>query len=164
MRPLAPLLRTHLSGLLVYAAGDTAAAVLLHQVSGPRLAGLALVGGLLYSWEVPAYFRWIDRRLPAEGHGRARRWSRAAVSLLYFNPLWIARHLFFLRLFTGQTPLLSASLLGIATQSFLVNALPTLGVNYIIQNNVRAEWRFLVSALFSGVMAVYYALSAGWFG
>ncbi|MBU6122913.1 hypothetical protein [Hymenobacter siberiensis] len=50
-------LGNHVRGFLIYAAGDTAAALLLHQFSWLRLLGMALVGGLLYSTEVPAYFR-----------------------------------------------------------------------------------------------------------
>lgn len=153
--------RNHLRGLLIYAAGDTAAALLLHQFSWDRLAGLALVGGTLYAWEVPAYFRWIDRRVPpAPGWGR--RLGRAALSLGYFNPLWIARHLLFIRLFAGQWHLVSAELLGVATRSFLANVPVSFVANYVIQNHVPPRWRFVASATFSGLMAVYYALSAEW--
>jgi hypothetical protein len=31
--------------------------------------------------------------------------------------------------------------------------------NYVIQNKISLQWRFLASAIFSGLMAVYYALS-----
>ncbi len=53
-------------------------------------------------------------------------------------------------------------MLPLATKSFLINAPASLLVNYYIQNKVSAEWRFVASAIFSGVMAVYYAVSATW--
>lgn len=156
-------LRNHLRGLLIYAAGDTAAALLVHQFSWGRLLGMALVGGLLYSWEVPAYFRWLDQRVPpSPTSSLAARWMRAALSLAYFNPLWIARHYVFLKLFSGHPEQVTWELLPLATRSFVLNIPVSLFVNYYIQNRVSADWRFVVSAAFSGVMAVYYALSAAW--
>lgn len=156
-------LRDTLRGFLIYAAGDTVAALLLHEFSWFRLLGMALIGGLLYSVEVPAYFRWIDHRLPSDDQaGWGRKWGRAALSLLYFNPLWIARHFVFLRLCSGHPEQITLDLLPLATRSFLLNAPVALLVNYYIQNRVAPEWRFVASALFSGIMAVYYALSAAW--
>ncbi|WBO84935.1 hypothetical protein [Hymenobacter yonginensis] len=154
-------LRNHLRGLVIYAAGDTAAALLLHQFSWGRLGGMALVGGTLYSLEVPAYFRWIDRQVPP-APGLRRRLTRAALSLLYFNPLWIARHLLFIKLFSGLWQEVSWGLLAVAGRSFLLNIPVSFTANYLIQNHVSARWRFVASALFSGLMAVYYALSAVW--
>ncbi|GAB3288006.1 hypothetical protein [Hymenobacter tenuis] len=156
-------LRNHLRGFLIYAAGDTVAALLLHQFSWGRLLGMALVGGLLYSTEVPAYFRWLDRRVPPSAHASwPTKLMRASLSLLYFNPLWIARHYVFLRLFSGHPEQITLGLLPLATRSFLVNIPVSLGANYFIQNKVSAEWRFVASAVFSGLMAVYYAVSAVW--
>ena len=156
-------LGTHVQGFLIYAAGDTAAALLLHQFSWLRLLGMALVGGLLYSTEVPAFFRWLDARVPARPDGsQLRKISRAALTLLYFNPLWIARHYVFLGLFGGAAESISLALLPVAGRSFLLNAPVSLAANYFIQNRVRASRRFMVSALFSGLMAISYALSAAW--
>ncbi|MBD2715755.1 hypothetical protein KBK19_11985 [Microvirga sp. STR05] len=153
--------RNHLRGLLIYAAGDTAAALLLHQFSVGRLLGMALVGGLLYSLEVPAYFSWIDRQVPP-APGLKRRLGRAALSLLYFNPLWIARHMLFIQLFSGHADQISTGLLAVALRSFLLNVPVSFAANYLIQNHIPPRRRFLASALFSGLMAVYYALSATW--
>ncbi|WP_345235522.1 hypothetical protein [Hymenobacter saemangeumensis] len=156
-------LGTHIQGFLIYAAGDTAAALLLHQFSLLRLLGMALVGGLLYSTEVPAYFRWLDARVPARAEGsQLRKTSRAALTLLYFNPLWIARHYVFLGVFGGAAETLSLALLPAAGRSFLLNAPVSLVANYYIQNRVTTSRRFVASAVFSGVMAVSYALSAAW--
>ncbi|WP_188558850.1 hypothetical protein [Hymenobacter glacieicola] len=156
-------LRNHFRGFLIYAAGDTVAALLLHEFSWGRLLGMALVGGLLYSWEVPAYFRWLDQRVPSSATASlGAKWMRAALSLAYFNPLWIARHYVFLRFFSGHPEQITWDLVPLATRSFVLNIPVSLLVNYYIQNRVSAEWRFVVSAVFSGVMAVYYALSAAW--
>jgi hypothetical protein len=153
--------RNHVRGSLIYAAGDTAAALLQHIFSWSRLLGIALVAGTIYSWEVPAYFRWIDRRVPHRP-GWTAKLRRASLALAYFNPLWIARHFVFIRLCSGQFDQITWDLLPMAARSFLFNAPVSLLVNYYIQNKLPAERRFLGSALFSGVMAVYYALSANW--
>ncbi len=153
----------HVQGFLIYAAGDTAAALLLHQFSWLRLLGMALVGGLLYSTEVPAFFRWLDARVPARPDGnQLRKISRAALTLLYFNPLWIARHYVFIAIFGGTAGSLSLALLPVAGRSFLLNAPVSLAANYYIQNCVATDRRFMASAIFSGFMAVSYALSAAW--
>ena len=156
-------LGTHVQGFLIYAAGDTAAALVLHQFGWLRLLGMALVGGLLYSTEVPAFFRWLDARVPARPDGsQLRKTSRAVLTLLYFNPLWIARHYVFLGVFGGTAETLSLALLPIAGRSFLLNAPVSLAANYYIQNRVAPGRRFMASAVFSGFMAVSYALSAAW--
>ena len=41
----------------------------------------------------------------------------------------------------------------------LIDIPVSLIANYLIQNKVRLDWRFISSALFSALMAVYYALS-----
>ncbi|SNC67876.1 hypothetical protein SAMN06265337_2102 [Hymenobacter gelipurpurascens] len=153
--------RNHLRGALIYAAGDTAAALLQHDFSWSRLLGVALVAGTVYAWEVPTYFRWIDRRVPHRP-GWTAQLRRASLALAYFNPLWIARHFVFIRLASGHLDTITWALLPMAARSFLLNVPVSLAVNYFIQNKLRPDRRFLVSALFSGVMAVYYALSATW--
>ena len=84
---------------------------------------------------------------------------RTALALLYFNPIWIARHLFFIYLFSGRYQAISWSIFGIALKSFLVNIPISLAGNYIIQNKIALKHRFWASATFSALMAVYYALS-----
>ncbi|WP_035564183.1 hypothetical protein [Hymenobacter sp. IS2118] len=153
----------HIRGFLIYGAGDTAAALILGQFSWLRLLGMALVGGLLYSTEVPAYFRWLDARVPSRPDGsQLRKTGRAALTLLYFNPLWIARHYVFLALFGGAAKTLSLAILPLAGRSFLLSAPVSLAANYYIQNCVATSRRFVASAVFSGVMAVIYALSVAW--
>ncbi|NOZ95892.1 MAG: hypothetical protein GXP47_14305 [Acidobacteria bacterium] len=155
--------RDVLNGALIYAAGDTVAAAILGQLSATRLAGMMLVGATVYAFEIPNYFRWIDRR--TEGMPRGWRFAaaRTGLALLYFNPLWIARHLLFIAVFSGRWETAGWGLLHTALLSWLFNIpLSAIG-NYIIQVWLSFRWRFVGSAVFSGLMAVYYALSGVWF-
>jgi hypothetical protein len=123
-----------------------------------RLLGLALVGATLYAFEIPNYFNWIEQKVKdLEGWKRAT--LKTGLAILYFNPLWIARHLFFIRLFSGGLEQLSWGLLEVAALSFLANIPISLAGNFVIQNWIRVRWRFLASAIFSALMAIYYALS-----
>lgn len=160
---LYPSKRDALFGLLIYGAGDTVAALILGQFMWARLFGLMFVGATLYAWEVPAYFRWIDRRTAGLARGPRLAVARTALALLYFNPLWIARHLLFIAVFSSNREALQVALLHTATVSWLVNIPLSLVGNAIIQVALPLRWRFVGSATFSGLMAVYYALSGVWF-
>jgi hypothetical protein len=140
-----------------------AAALILGEFSVGRTAGMALVGGLIYALEIPRYFRWIDRRVPSRGTARSTL-ARGGLAMLYFNPVWIARHLLFIRLFSGRWNDVSWALLGTGLASWAANVPLSLLGNLVIQNALPYRWRFLASALFSALMAVYYAVSAVWFG
>ncbi|MFZ2901003.1 MAG: hypothetical protein WA004_20395 [Saprospiraceae bacterium] len=140
-------------GAVIYTAGDTVAALILGDFLWTRMLGISLVGALVYALEIPHYFQWIDRR-------QTTALSRTALAMLYFNPLWIARHLFFIYLFSGQMEEVGWGLLAVAGYSFLANIPLSLLGNYVVQNVVRLPWRFFASAVFSALMAVYYALSA----
>lgn len=138
-------------GLIIYPLGDTIAALILHEFSIYRLLGMMVVGGLIYSLEIPAWFSYINERFTGIG--------RTLMAMLYFNPLWIARHLVFIFLFTGQVSTIHWSILIIALKSFAVNVPVAFTANYVIQNKLPLRWRFLSSAVFSSLMAIYYALS-----
>ena len=138
-------------GLIIYPLGDTVAALLMHEFSVYRLLGMMVAGGLIYSLEIPAWFSYINRRYGGM--------QRTLMAMLYFNPLWIARHLLFIFLFTGQISMIHWSIITIALKSFAVNLPLAFAVNYIIQNKLPLSWRFFSSAVFSSLMAVYYALS-----
>lgn len=137
-------------GMLIYPVGDTAAALLTGGFSPLRLAGMMVVGGLVYAWEIPAWFRWINA-----GYTGA---ARAAMAVLYFNPLWIARHLAFICLLTGRSPDIAPGLLLVSLKGFAVNLPVAFAVNYLIQNRTPLKWRFTASAAFSALLAVYYPL------
>lgn len=147
-----------LRGAVIYAAGDSAAALLLGDFSLWRLIGMAAVGATVYAFEVPNYFNWIERKV----QGKPKRSSallKTGLALLYFNPLWIARHLCFIKLFSGAWAEIDWGLLLTALYSFGANIPLSLVGNFTIQNVVPLHRRFLVSAIFSALMALYYALS-----
>ena len=131
---------------------------MLHEFNWERLFGMVMVGATFYAFEIPNYFNWIDRK--TAGQSGQRRWlSRSLWAILYFNPLWIARHLFFIKLFSGQFDAINTGLLRVAFWSFMVNIPISFVANALIQNKIHLKWRFFASAVFSALMAVYYAAS-----
>jgi len=149
-------------GGVVYAAGDTFATFLTGEFLYQRLVGMLILGGTLYALEIPTYFHYLDRRI----HGKSllNSLKRMLFSTLFFNPLWIARHLIFIECFAGKWQAIDLDILLIATHSF-VYALPVaLLVNYMIQNKTPLDWRYVASSTFSAFMAVYFALSEVLFG
>ena len=117
-----------------------------------------LVGVTVYAFEIPNYFDWIVRKTE-HLKGIKATLTKTGLAILYFNPLWIGRHLLFIKLFSGQFQDINFGLLKIAFWSFLANILISFVANYIIQNRFKMKWRFLGSAIFSALMAIYYALS-----
>lgn len=117
-----------------------------------------LVGAIIYSFEIPNYFVWIDKKTSAH-KGIKKTFLKTGLAIAYFNPLWIFRHLVFIKLFAGNYEQINSALLLIAFWSFLANIPISLLANYMIQNKIRLDWRFVASAIFSGLMAIYYALS-----
>ena len=117
-----------------------------------------LVGAIIYSLEIPNYFAWIDK-ITKTYSGIQKTLVKTGLAIAYFNPLWIFRHLAFIKLFSGNYEQVNSNLLLIAFWSFLANIPISLCANYLIQNKVRLDWRFMTSALFSALMAIYYALS-----
>ncbi len=150
-----------LRGGLIYGGGDALAALILGQFSLTRFAVMALLGASLYALEVPNWFHLIDRLVPGRGALFATL-SRTALALLYFNPLWIARHLAIIQWASGSRP--DWSLLSVGASAFLANIPLALAANWLIQNRLPESWRFTASALYSALMALYYALSQVWFG
>lgn len=147
-----------LRGMLIYSIGDTAAAVLLNEFSAFRLLGMMLIGSTIYAVEIPNYFLWIDKKFPRKGNSSGVIY-RTLLAILYFNPLWISRHLLFIKIFTLNTDQIDFYLLTLGAASFVVNIPISVAANYIIQNFIKYKNRFLASAVFSSLMAVYYALS-----
>ena len=124
---------------------------------------MILVGATFYAFEIPNYFDWIVKKTEHQ-KGIKATLTKTGLAILYFNPLWIARHLLFIKLFSGQFELVGWNLLEIAFWSFLANILISFMANYVIQNQFMLKWRFLASAIFSAFMAIYYALSETFFG
>ena len=117
-----------------------------------------IIGATVYAFEIPNYFDWIVKKTK---HliGLQASLVKTALAILYFNPIWIARHLLFIKLFSGQLDAIGWHIFEIALWSFLANILISFIANYIIQNRFKLKWRFLASAVFSALMAIYYALS-----
>jgi hypothetical protein len=150
--------QTIVRGALVYSAGDLAAALILNEFSWTRLLGIVFTGATVYAFEIPNFFTWIEK-LAGTMHHLLKPFARTLMAMFYFNPLWIARHLLFIKLFSGRFEEINSGLLVVASWSFLVNIPVSLAANYLIQNHVKMKWRFLASAFFSSLMAVYYAMS-----
>lgn len=159
---LMPDWRNAVRGGLIYAGGDSVAALISGEFQILRAMGTLFIGATLYATEIPAYFRWIDRRFSKAG--RWNRLKRALLAQAFFNPLWIARHLLFIRLCSKRWTEIDWHLLAIGWDSFLHIVPIGLLMNYVIQNLVPLNWRFLASACYSALMAVYFALSEVLFG
>ncbi len=151
-----------LKGAIIYAIGDTIASILLHEFMWQRLLGMLFIGATVYAFEIPNYFAWIDKKTAFQ-NGIKKIIRKTLLAILYFNPLWIARHLFFIKLCSQKYESLNFGLLEIAFWSFLVNIPISIIANYIIQNKIKLDWRFMASAVFSGIMAIYYAMSESLF-
>jgi hypothetical protein len=150
-------------GGLIYSVGDTIAALISSEFDWIRLAGIIVIGATIYAFEIPNYFKWIDKKVAGKA-GFKPSMYRALLAMLYFNPLWIARHILFIRLLMGQFDQINWSILEVGLISFLINIPISLIANYIIQNLISFKHRFVASAIFSGLMAIYYSLSNHWFG
>ena len=151
-----------LIGGFIYMTGDTIAALIIDQFSWIRLFGIFALGATLYSFEIPRYFKWIEKVI-AEYEGWKKVALKTSMALLYFNPIWIARHLLFVQLFSGNIEMITWDLLRIGLISFAVNIPVSILANYLIQNRISLKYRFFASAIFSGIMAIYYSMSSVWF-
>ena len=170
-----------LVGWLLYPLGDLLGQVLLGRFSLERTGVITLLGGLLYRFEIPRWFLMLDNYRPASKAillpftnksgprtGHLNWLGRTLGAMAYFNPLWIARHVFFIYLATHQFQLpdgLSTVLidcLKVGWQSFLANLPISLLGNYLIQEKLPYQYRFAGSAGLSAFMASLYALEY-WF-
>ncbi len=165
----------------VYPLGDLVAQLISGHVQWQRLVVMAIAGGLVYRYEVPAWFRNLDRfefspltldrsrlaRATASPDGHLNWLGRTLGAILYFNPLWVARHLIFIRLGSDPASLLHASsylaAVTIGIKSFLVNLPISFAGNYVIQMCLPLRWRFLGSSIFSAILATAYALAYRFF-
>ncbi len=152
-----------ISGIFIYAIGDSIAAFLTGNFSVYRMLGIALIGSTLYAIEIPNWFLFIDRIT----NGRVQNWKtkilRMLLAMAYFNPLWIARHIALVAIISGKWYEISWSLLNTGFTSFIYQIPITILGNYVIQNKLEYKHRFLANCIYSGLMAIYFALSAVWF-
>ena len=59
---------------------------------------MVFIGATLYAFEIPNYFSWIVKKTNAL-KGLKLTLTKTTLAIAYFNPLWIARHLLFIKLF-----------------------------------------------------------------
>lgn len=158
------LSKNQLRGLIIYPLGDTIAQLILGDINFWRIGILAIVGCFFYSFEIGKWFGYIDKKFK-------NPFLKTCLAVSYFNPLWIARHFLFMelamhpQLFTNGDDFIALvlKLIESGTRSFLGAILISLPANYLIQNKAPLNNRFLLSALFSACMGIYYALSKVWF-
>jgi len=145
------------TGAILFAAGDSICTFISGDFLYQRMLGMMVLGGSLYAWEIPSYFAHLQRRFNQQGYPNA--FKRTIAAGLFFNPLWIARHFVFIKLFSGQWQTISPDLLVIATESFIFCFPFSLLANYLIQNVISFRWRFFVSSIYSALTVIYFALS-----
>jgi len=145
------------AGGFFFAAGDSIGTLLNNEFLYTRLVGMFVLGAGLYAWEIPTYFNYLARRF--SGNNSTNALKRTLCSALFFNPLWIARHLLFIQVFSGQWQFISfTSILTLAIWSFIYCFPVSLLFNYLIQNRLALRWRFFASSIFSALTAIYFAV------
>ena len=85
---------------------------------------MVIIGATIYAFEIPNYFDWIVKKTK-DLKGLKATLTKTGLAIAYFNPLWIARHLLFIKLFSGQFEAIGWNLLEIAFWSFLANSRET---------------------------------------
>lgn len=156
--------KNQLRGLIIYPLGDLIAQLILGEVNFYRTAILAIVGCFLYSFEIGKWFGYLEKKIK-------NPFIKTGLAVLYFNPLWIARHFLFIELalhpnlFSNGSDFFELLVKAIqsGSRSFVGAILVSFIANYLIQNKVSLKNRFLFSAVFSALMGIYYALSKVWF-
>jgi hypothetical protein len=146
-----------IKGAIVFGVFDSLAALILGESSWLRMIGMILIGGSIYAIEIPSYFAWIEHKSKTMSVASGK-WFKTLMAVAYFNPLWIARHMCFIYLLNQQA--LSWGVLDAACLSFFYGMPVSAAANYVIQNKISNNHRFLASSLFSGCMAIFYAVSA----
>lgn len=155
-------LRNVVVGLLIYAAGDSIAMLILGKFAFARMFALMGIGVFIYSAEIPPYFKWLSKTFEAKV---GVRWAllKAACSMAFFNPLWVARHYSLIALCSGAWGEISWLMLFLGLKSFFTFSLISFLGNYIVQNVLPLNWRYAGSATLSATMGVCYAVGQALF-
>ena len=146
-----------ITGAVLFATGDSIGTLLTGDFMYQRMLGMLFLGGSLYAWEIPSYFYFLQHRFNQSGYLNAIK--RTLSAALFFNPLWIARHMLFIKVFAGKWMTISADILVLATQSFIYCFPASLLANYMILNVISYRWRFFYSSIYSALTVIYFALS-----
>lgn len=169
----------------MYPAGDLLGQLIIGQFSLNRLIVLMLAGGLIYKWEIPRWFSLIEKKCfskstidkysilspfttEIEGLYKFNWLGKTLCASIYFNPLWIFRHMLFISLaitpFSNLVfPDMLVVTLKIATLSFFTNLPIAIAGNYFIQEHMNLKYRFLGSAILTTVLNVKYAFEFVYF-
>lgn len=165
--------------VFVYPLGDFIIQLILNNINHVRIIMVFLAGLLLYRWEIPQWFTWLAkfrfdhtngwRKLMSTEDAHLNWLGRTIGALLYFNPLWIARHMLIIDLGVHHFVMTSLSLeikhcLILGVKSFFINLPLSFIGNYIVQTKVQLNYRFLGSVVVSTVMAMMYAIGYKYFG
>jgi len=159
---------------LIYPFGDLTAQLILQEFNLYRTISLCFLAFTFYQWEIPQWFKILDAThiknpIPLEtillNENHKLNWlGRTIGAIIYFNPLWIARHMFFIALgnvgfnFTGIGKLLLSSLT-LGFESFLLNLPISILGNYLVQVKLNFKYRFLGSAILTCLLTICYALA-----
>ena len=146
------------TAIIVYGIGDSIATLIVNNFLWTRLLGIVVIGATIYALEIPNYFFWIESKIKNKTL-KKKAFQKTFLALLYFNPLWIFRHLVFIKWFSNDFDFSYKGLFLISIYSFLINIPISIFGNFIIQNKISLKHRFLASGIFSALMAIYYALS-----
>jgi len=170
-------LKARLITALIYPFGDLAAQFILQEFNICRVLSLTFLAFAFYQWEIPKWFKFLDDVSISQGEinvisrflinedSKLNWLGKTLGAMLYFNPLWIARHMFFISisktncfgLNSFNELILSSLTLGV--KSFLVNLPVTLIGNFIVQAKLKLKYRFLGSVLLTSLLTICYALA-----
>ena len=166
-----------LSGLIIYPLGDLIAQLILGDVSFLRLFFVALLGRFIYAIEIPKWFGFLaslKKRNPVtiisqtfwekENEQPHLNWLGKTIgATVWFHPIWIARHMLVIELaniVSGKTDFIEflPEALKLGTMSYIGQFPVAVVVNYIIICKLSEKTRFIWSSVFSGLLAIYYAI------
>ena len=165
------------SGLIIYPLGDLIAQLILGDVSILRLFFVALLGRFIYAIEIPKWFGFLatwKKQTATNGFSHIfwekesetphLNWLGKTIgATIWFHPIWIARHMLVIELaniIIGKTSFIEflPEALKLGTISYIGQFPIAVVVNYIIICKLNEETRFIWSSVFSGLLAIYYAI------
>lgn len=138
---------------------DGIAAIATDQLTLTRVVGMFIIGSTLYAFEIPNFFVWIEKITSKHLEGFKRKFVKTIAVVIFFNPIWIFRHFAIIYILLGDFELINQQLFLTASVSYLFNIPISIAGNYIIQNKLPLDWRFVGSSVFSVIMTIYYSLS-----
>lgn len=164
--------------IIVYPLGDLIAQLILSEFNLFRSLALLLTAALIYRLEIPKWFNILDNLkiktlntftsifFNAE---KSLNWCGKTIgAIFYFNPLWIARHMFIIKLGMASFVLANPihdfiTCLSTGGKSFLVNLPLSIAGNFIVQAKLPLNYRFLGSVILTSIFAIAYAVAYKFF-